>query len=65
MISLIIALISGFMYVIGSLALILGFFIFPFLIKGGWIFSVMIFCIIAIEIILSKLEEDDDNENRN
>lgn len=64
MISIIIALMSSFMYIIGSIVLILGFFILPFLIKGGWIFSVMIFCIIAVEIILSKLEEDDDNENR-
>lgn len=65
MISIIIALMSSFMYIIGSIALILGFFILPFLIKGGWIFSVMIFCIIAVEIILSKLEEDENNENRN
>lgn len=64
MISIIIALMSSFMYIIGSIVLILGFFILPFLIKGGWIFSVMIFCIIAVEIILSKLEEDNDNENR-
>lgn len=62
MISLIIALISGFMYVIGSLALILAVLVLPFLIKGGWILGILIIGVIIGEIITGK---DNDNENRN
>lgn len=62
MISLIIALISGFMYVIGSLALILAVLVLPFLIKGGWILGILIIGVIICEIITGK---DRDNENRN
>ena len=62
MISLIIALISGFMYVIGSLALILAVLVLPFLIKGGWILGILIIGVIICEIITGK---DGDNENRN
>lgn len=60
MISLIIALISGFMYVIGSLALILAVLVLPFLIKGGWILGILIIGVIICEIITGK---DRDNEN--
>ena len=60
MISLIIALISGFMYVIGSLALILVVLVLPFLIKGGWILGILIIGVIICEIITG---EDRDNEN--
>lgn len=60
MISLIIALISGFMYVIGSLALILAVLVLPFLIKGGWILGILIIGVIICEIITG---EDRDNEN--
>lgn len=62
MISLIIALISGFMYVIGSLALILAVLVLPFLIKGDWILGILIIGVIICEIITGK---DRDNENRN
>ena len=62
MISIIIALISGFMYVIGSLALILAVLVLPFLIKGGWILGILIIGVIICEIITGK---DRDNENRN
>jgi hypothetical protein len=62
MISLIIALISGFMYVIGSLALILAVLVLPFLIKGGWILGILLIGVIICEIITGK---DRDNENRN
>ena len=62
MISLIIALISGFMYVIGSLALILAVLVLPFLIKGGWILGMLIIGVIICEIIIGK---DNDNENKN
>lgn len=62
MISLIIALISGFMYVIGSLALILAVLVLPFLIKGVWILGILIIGVIICEIITGK---DRDNENRN
>lgn len=60
MISIIIALISGFMYVIGSLALILAVLVLPFLIKGGWILGILIIGVIICEIITGK---DRDNEN--
>ncbi len=62
MISLIIALISGFMYVIGGTALILAVLVLPFLIKGGWILGMLIIGVIICEIIIGK---DKDNENRN
>ena len=62
MISLIIALIYGFMYVIGSLALILAVVVLPFLIKSGWILGILIIGVIICEIITG---EDRDNENRN
>lgn len=62
MISLIIVLISGFMYVIGSTALILAVLVLPFLIKGGWILGMLIIGVIICEIIIGK---EKDNENRN
>lgn len=62
MISLIIALISGFMYIIGSLVLILAVLILPFLFKGGWILVLLLVCVIITEFIIGK---DNNNENRN
>lgn len=62
MISIIIALMSSFMYVIGSLALILAVLVLPFLIKGDWILGILIIGVIICEIITGK---DRDNENRN
>lgn len=64
-VGLIISLISSFLYGIAVVTIIGGFLILPFLIKGGWIFFVIIIAWILCIGILNLLEGENENENRN
>lgn len=60
MISFIIMFISSFLYIIGSIVIIGGFLILPFLINGGWILYLMILIFI---ILIHFSKGDNSNEN--
>lgn len=60
MISFIIMFISSFLYIIGSIVIIGGFLILPFLINGGGILYLMILIFI---ILIHFSKGDNSNEN--
>ena len=65
MVSLIIGLMSSILYLIAMIVIIGGFLILPFLIKGGWIFFVILIAWILCVGIMSLLEGENENEDRN
>lgn len=65
MVSLIIGLMSSILYLIAIIVIIGGFLILPFLIKGGWIFFVILIAWILCVGIMSLLEGENENEDRN
>ena len=65
MVSLIIGLMSSILYLIAMIVIIGGFLILPFIIKGGWIFFVILIAWILCVGIMSLLEGENENEDRN
>ena len=65
MVSLIIGLMSSILYLIAMIVIIGGFLILPFLIKGGWIFFVILIAWILCVGIMSLLEGENEDEDRN
>lgn len=65
MVSLIISLICSLLYGIAVIVIVGGFLILPFLIKGGWIFFVILIAWILCVGIMNLLEGENENENRN
>lgn len=65
MISLIISLICSLLYGIAVIVIVGGFLILPFLIKGGWIFFVVLIAWILCIGIMNLLEGENENEDRN
>lgn len=65
MIGLIISLICSLLYGIAVIVIVGGFLILPFLIKGGWIFFVILIVWILCVGIMSLLEGENENEDRN
>lgn len=65
MVSLIIGLMSSILYLIAMIVIIGGVLILPFIIKGGWIFFVILIAWILCVGIMSLLEGENENEDRN
>ncbi len=65
MVGLIISLICSLLYGIAVIMIVGGFLILPFLIKGGWIFFVILIAWILCIGIMSLLEGENENEDRN
>lgn len=65
MIGLIISLICSLLYGIAVIVIVGGFLILPFLIKGGWIFFVILIAWILCVGIMNLLEGENENEDRN
>lgn len=65
MVSLIIGLMSSILYLIAMIVIIGGMLILPFIIKGGWIFFVILIAWILCVGIMSLLEGENENEDRN
>lgn len=65
MVGLIISLICSLLYGIAVIVIVGGFLILPFLIKGGWIFFVVLIAWILCIGIMNLLEGENENEDRN
>ena len=65
MVSLIIGLMSSILYLIAMIVIIGGVLILPFIIKGGWKFFVILIAWILCVGIMSLLEGENENEDRN
>lgn len=65
MINLIIGLIATVLYFIAMVIIIGGVLILPFIIKGGWIFFVIIIACILCAGFINLLEGENESENRN